>query len=280
MELTDKIHIFQIDFDIEIGPDRKIPRFVNVLLVIGKKITLIDTGVKSSAQKIFTYISNCGRNYKEIDSIILSHAHPDHIGSAAEITELTHCKVAAYEDDVPWIENIQLQNKMRPVPGFLKLVDRPVIVDRKLKDKQVMKADENITMEIIHSPGHSRGSISIFFKEDKILFTADAIPLKNDIPNYDSYPDLMNSLLRIKNNKDFSMLLTSWTPPLNTLPDIENLIGEGEQYMRRIDEVVKSSYAGDDEEPLSRCKTAVEKLGLPPYLVNPIVDKAFRSHLK
>lgn len=45
-----------------------------------------------------------------------------------------------------------------------------------------------------------------------------------------------------------------------------------------IDAVVKACYK-TDTEGLENCQAVVEKLGLPPFLVNPIVDKAFRSHL-
>lgn len=89
------------------------------------------------------------------------------------------------------------------------MVNRSVKVDKLLEDKQLINIDKDITIEIIHSPGHSKGSINILFKENNILFTADSIPLKNDIPNYDSYPDLMNSLEGIKKRNDFSILLTS-----------------------------------------------------------------------
>ncbi len=134
---------------------------------------------------------------------------------------MTNCEVLAHRGEIDWIENIEIQNKERPVPGFFNLADRSVKVDKLLEDKQLINIDKDITIEIIHSPGHSKGSINILFKEDNILFTADSIPLKNDIPNYDSYPDLMNSLEGINERNDFSILLTSWTPPLMDGPEIE-----------------------------------------------------------
>jgi len=85
MKLTEKIHILKIDFEIAINPEKKIPRFVNVLIILGEKITVIDTGVKGSEKSIFAYIQAQSREITEIDRIILSHSHPDHIGSAARI---------------------------------------------------------------------------------------------------------------------------------------------------------------------------------------------------
>jgi glyoxylase-like metal-dependent hydrolase (beta-lactamase superfamily II) len=280
MELTEKLHLLKIDFEIAISTEKKLPRFVNVLIIFGDRITLIDTGVKGSEEKIFAYIEENGRNLSEIGTIILSHSHPDHIGSAARIKELTGCEVFAHRGDSAWIENIETQNEERPVPGFFNLVDRPVKVDRLLSGGQILKADDDVTLKIIHAPGHSKGSLNILFIEDRILFTADSIPLKNDIPNYDNYFALMKSLREIKTNGDYDMLLTSWTPPLTNSLEIKTLIDEGEHYMLRLDETVKKTYAGKESEPLLFCRTTLQQLGLPPFLVGPVVDKAFRSHLK
>ena len=280
MKLTDKIHLLQIDFEIALSPEKKIPRFVNVLFVFGDKITLIDTGVKGSERSIFDYIQGQNREVAEIDRIILSHSHPDHIGSAAKIKELTDCKVLSHRLEKEWIENIDLQNNQRPVPGFYNLVDKPVLVDEFITDNQIIKIQDGMTLQFIKSSGHSKGSINVLFQEDKLLFTADSIPLKNDIPNYDNYLELMESLARIKKNSGFDILLTSWTPPLMDKNKIDELIQEGEEYMKRIDSAVKENYQDRSIDSLDNCKKTVELLGLPPFLVNPIVDKAFKSHLK
>jgi glyoxylase-like metal-dependent hydrolase (beta-lactamase superfamily II) len=224
MKLTDKIHLLQIDFEITLSSEKKIPRFVNVILILGNRITLIDTGVKGSEKIIFEYIKGQNRDYSEIDTVILSHSHPDHIGSVATIKELTNCKVLSHELEKDWIEDIDLQNKQRPVPGFYNLVDKSVIVDGLISDKQRMSIEDGLSIRFIKSAGHSKGLLNILFEEDKILFTADSIPLKNDIPNYDNYSDLMLSLEEIKKNTGFITLLTSWTPPLNDKNEIEKLI--------------------------------------------------------
>jgi len=43
MKLTDKIHLLKIDFVITLGPEIKLSRFVNALLIFDDKITLIDS---------------------------------------------------------------------------------------------------------------------------------------------------------------------------------------------------------------------------------------------
>ncbi len=280
MRLTNKIHVLQIDFEITLSPGKKLQRFVNVILILGDKITLIDTGVKGSEILIFDYLKKQNRDFSEIDTIILSHSHPDHIGSVARIKELTCCKVFAHESEKEWIENIDLQNSQRPVPGFYNLVDKSVVIDEFVTNNQTMVLQEGLTLRLMEASGHSKGSLNILFEEDKILFTADSIPLKNDIPNYDNYQELMKSLDRIKKQTDLQVLLTSWTPPLTDKNEIEKLLSDGEEYMRYIDCVVKDCYTDKCTDSMDCCKMAVDKLGLPPFLVIPIVDSAFKSHLK
>jgi hydroxyacylglutathione hydrolase len=280
MEITSNIHQLKIDFNIQLSPEKILPRFVNVIIVFGEKITLIDTGVKGSEEKIFNYIEEQGRSVSEIESVILSHSHPDHIGSAAQIKELTWCKILAHEAERSWIENIAIQEKERPVPGMRSLVDRSVIIDEYLTDKQIVILGDRITAEVIHTPGHSAGMLTLLFPEDEVLFTGDAIPLKNDIPNYDNYLQLMASLNTIRNNREYKTLLTSWTPAYTNKQEIAKLIAEGEVYLKQIDKAVKENYTGEESQPLDQCRKTVAQIGLPPFLVNAIVDRAFRSHFE
>ncbi|HOO90890.1 MAG TPA: MBL fold metallo-hydrolase [Syntrophales bacterium] len=278
MKITGKIHLVRSDFTIQLNPQMKIERFVNSVIVFGDKILLIDTGTKGNADHIFSYIQGNGRDISDLDTVILSHSHPDHIGSAAEIKRRTGCTILAHEGERDWIEDIEAQVKARPVPAFFDLVDESVTIDGFLEHGQMLAVDEDVSLSIIHSPGHSKGSINILFPEDRILFTADSIPVKNDIPTYDDFHDLMNSLQSIKTNRDYSVLLTSWTPPLIDRGEIESLLDDAERYLKALDEAVREIYTGKESEALEWCRNVVSRLELPPFYVNPIVDKAFRGH--
>jgi hydroxyacylglutathione hydrolase len=280
MNLTSKIHLLKHPFEIKFPGGQKLPRFVYSIVILGREITLIDSGVKDSYNFIFDYIEKQGRKPSEITKLILSHSHPDHIGSASKIKELAKCKVMAHYDEKDWIEHIDLQCKNRPVPGFYDLVDLSVKIDEYVEHNQLLKVDENITLKITHSPGHSKGSINILFIEDKLFFTADSIPLKNDIPNYDNYFDLMGSLVQIKLNKEYKTLISSWTDPLFEKENIEELIAEGEEYLKKIDNLVNIYYSQKVEKPFESCQKVIDALKLPSIFANPIVERAFRTHLE
>ncbi|MBN1119278.1 MAG: MBL fold metallo-hydrolase [Bacteroidales bacterium] len=278
MKITRKIHALRHDFKIHLPGGQKLDRWVYSYIVFGDYITLIDTGLKMSYKKIYAYIESQGRHHHEIDKIILSHSHPDHMGSAQKIKKDTGCVVFAHETELDWIENIEIQFNSRPVPGFFDLVDRSVEVDVLLEEGDKISPSGFGEMRIIHTPGHSPGSISILFPRQKIFFTGDTIPVKGDVPNYLDYKELMGSIQRIKSLK-IKVLLTSWQEPLKADKEIQNFISEGEEYLKSIDKAVKLHYKDIDNLSLTNCRKVVSELELPALCINPIVNKAFCSHL-
>jgi hypothetical protein len=60
---------------------------------------------------------------------------------------------------------------------------------------------------------------------------------------------------------------------------LNELINDGELYINQIDEAVRLFYISENPGDLSACQSTIDHLGLPQFMVNPIVDKAFRSHI-
>jgi hydroxyacylglutathione hydrolase len=233
MKITDGIHLIKHPFLISVSPEKNLGRFVYSVVLFGEEITLIDSGVKGSSETLFGYIHENGRSEDEIKTLILSHSHPDHLGSAADIKARTGCRVMAHSAEKEWIENIDLQNQQRPVPGFYTLVDRPVKIDQLLADGDETREGSNLDIRVLHTLGHSAGSLSFFFPIQKILFTADAVPLSDDIPNYDNYFDLKDSLNKIRKITHAEILLSSWAEPVHGQKAITELIDSGELYLEK-----------------------------------------------
>jgi glyoxylase-like metal-dependent hydrolase (beta-lactamase superfamily II) len=193
MQITKHVHAIKIPFQVktELGI---LERFVYSYLIAGKQICLIDSGIVSSEDVIFDYIEKIGLNPGDISLLILTHSHPDHIGSAKSIKKKSGCKVLAHPNEKSWIEDVDLQERERPVPNFHSLVDGSVKVDEILENGDVLNLGENISLKIIHTPGHSEGSISLLIPEEGVLFTGDVIPIKGDLPIYDDAMNLFNLL--------------------------------------------------------------------------------------
>src|SRR5512137_387093 len=138
MKITDRIHALKIPFQITDPSGISIPRFVYVYMIYGQEITLIDSGIASSEGVILDYLRATSRKPEEISRLILTHAHPDHMGAAQAVKEISGCSVAAHSADRDWIENPDRQLADRPVPGFWSLVKGPVQVDEVLQEGDIL----------------------------------------------------------------------------------------------------------------------------------------------
>jgi len=279
MKITDHIHALKIPFQITDPSGRSLPRFVYVYMIYGREITLIDSGVASSEKIISEYLRNTGRNPEEISLMILTHGHPDHIGAAQAIKEISGCSVAAHGADRVWIENPDQQLKDRPVPGFYSLVKGSVRVDRILNEGDVLYLEPEMHLEVLHTPGHSPGSISLWMQEEGVLFSGDAITLAGEMPIYDDIKSSMASIQRLKAIEGINLLLSAWDEPRQG-EDAYRIMDQGLDYLQRIHRsVIRAAERKGSDNQMEICSEAVRELGLPEMMANPLVCRSFLSSL-
>ena len=279
MQITEHIHALKIPFKIPVGPGRELQRFVYVYLILGPEICLIDSGVKNADALFFDYLKNLGRKPREISLLLLTHAHPDHIGSARAIKEATGCRIAAHPDARVWIEDVEQQFKERPVPGFHELVGGSASVDRDLQDGAFIDLGP-VTLEVVHTPGHARGSIAFYCKEEGVLFSGDAIPQANGLPIYESAATTAASIKKLKAIKSIKYLLSSWSDPVEG-SSAYSMMDDGLRYLQRIHGSIRDMAAKTGaDDPMELCARMVKVLGLPEVAVNPLIARSFISHLR
>jgi len=143
------------------------------LLIEGDELTVIDTGTAGNAKKIVDYVQKIGRKPSSVSTIVLTHCHMDHAGSVKELKELTGAKVAVHEEDADYVSGKKPMPKpknvlFRAVSSFIKLT--PVEPDITLKNN-----DKIGELTVIHTPGHTLGSIALFDEGKKALFTGDTL---------------------------------------------------------------------------------------------------------
>ena len=279
MQLTPYIHALRIPFEIPVAPGVKVDRFVNCYLATGKEIVLIDTGVAGSERVIFEYIRTIGRKPEEISEILLTHAHPDHIGAARAIKEATGCGIAAHPVEVPWIEDPSLQERERPVPGFRNLVGGGVKVDRILADGDSLAIEGAGTLWVFHTPGHSGGSVSFLMPDGMALFCGDAVPVPGEIPIYEDPVASVTSLNRLKNIGNLRLLLSSWDRPRKN-GGIDRAIDGGIGCIERIGREVAGIMREDRTlGPAAITARILARIGLPPTAANPLVVRTILAHM-
>ncbi|MCX6674288.1 MAG: DUF6009 family protein [Methanothrix sp.] len=279
MQITNHIHALRIPFQITDQSGLKIPRFVYAFLIYGEKICLIDSGVAGSEKIILDYLNATGRSPEEISTLILTHSHPDHIGAAAAMKRISGCVVAAHAAEKAWIEDVDLQAKERPVPGFHTLVGGSVQVERTLQDGDVLHLEGGLALQVLHTPGHSPGSISLWLAEDGALFSADAVPIAGDMPIYQDIRASVRSIERLAFIPEIKLLLAAWDEPREG-GDAYRIMAEGRQYLKRIHStVLRVAGANPGISLMDLCRRTLEQLGLPQIMANPLVAASFQASM-
>ena len=145
------------------------------------RLTLIDTGLADSSDKIFAVIGKIGRKPEDLKQIFITHHHHDHTGSLAEVIERSNAQVFAHKIEAPVIRGDQpphkpdantLRSILRPIMGSALETAAPARVDRELEEGD--EVDIGGGAKVLHVPGHTMGSVALFIPKHKILFAGDA----------------------------------------------------------------------------------------------------------
>jgi glyoxylase-like metal-dependent hydrolase (beta-lactamase superfamily II) len=278
MKITEQLHALRIPFRISLGPGRHLDRFVYVYLVMSEDITLIDSGVAGSESTIFSYIESQGRRPDEIARLILTHAHPDHMGAACTIVQATGCEVWLHPAEHAWAQDVQVQKQQRPVPGFDTLVAGSVLIDHDLADGQDIELGGDLRATVVHTPGHSPGSVSLLLEPGGVVISGDAIPQPGELPIYDDAAASVRSVQRLQAASGVHVLLSSWDSPRHG-DEVARALHAGLGCLHTIDRAVHACAAGAGADAMALCQAVVAQLGLPAFAVNPLVARSFVSHL-
>lgn len=115
-------------------------------------------------------------NNLKVKYIINTHGHMDHIGANAKIKEITGAKILIHEDD----RNL-LTSPIKNLAIFWGRMTKSPPADKLLKDGEIISLG-NLKIKVIHTPGHTRGSICLLVENR--LFSGDTL-LKNTMGRTD-----------------------------------------------------------------------------------------------
>ena len=131
---------------------RVITDFVNAyMLVRGKEIAIVDTGLPNNGTKFAATIKTAGLGWEAVGHVLLTHYHPDHVGSMGEVLAAApQARVYAGAADLPQITS-------------------PRIIT------PVTDGEEVFGLQIIATPGHTPGHISVLDPVGSLLVVGDAM---------------------------------------------------------------------------------------------------------
>ncbi len=127
----------------------------------------------------------------KIKYIINTHGHFDHVGADGELKASLGALIAVHRKDSELLKDASehavifgVKTPKQPAPDIL------------LEGKEVFKAG-TLSLEVIHTPGHTGGGVCLYAKKEGLLFTGDTL-FAGSVGRTDlqggSYEDLMNSI--------------------------------------------------------------------------------------
>ena len=139
----------------------------NSYFIVGDVPTLIDTGHKHCVKSLISLLERDGLDPKKIKLIINTHAHPDHF-EGNQVLIGNGAMIAIHKEEDIFLRG--LGGRMYKMFG-LELPESKIEFYLKDGDLKLGKHE----LQIYHTPGHSPGSISIYWPEKKALITGDVV---------------------------------------------------------------------------------------------------------
>ena len=147
----------------------------NVYLIdCGGESVLIDAGAGLGIKRILENVKRDGFDPMAIKTAVLTHCHFDHIGGAQELKQLTGCKLVAHKDDSGSITSLD-ERVLVDMAKTRGIIFKAPSLDLVLEANDYLDVGET-HLQIIHTPGHTPGCISILMTEKdgkKAIFTGD-----------------------------------------------------------------------------------------------------------
>ena len=220
--------------------------------------------------------------WHDIRQIVLTHMHPDHMGMATRILELTGAELAMHRAEfehlnlvtggnrrIPWLQEAYLQSGV-PQSLEIKMEEHFAVIRenfRPLNPARLFTGGEKLEtalgpLEIVWTSGHSPGHICLYSREHKLLFSGDQI-LENITPNIAWHP-----------NRD---MLAEFLESLQTLAalDVDIILpSHGEPFSGH-----RSWIAATTGHHQERCDEMVALLGQSPLTAHQMVGEMWRKRL-
>ena len=144
----------------------------NSYVIREEGVILVDAGFPGKGEELQKRLQELSIAPRDVGLLLMTHGHWDHVGSADEIKKVTGCEVAINRREKDWLER-----GLKPMPPgitpwgkifavllkmYVPFVNfSPASVDVVLEDRDYSLESYGIHGKVVHTPGHSSGSMSL-----------------------------------------------------------------------------------------------------------------------
>lgn len=168
---------------IDVGtiPDSASGLAPNVYLIRdNKEAILIDSGFGSD-ESFEAQLHFLNTQSLDLQHIVLTHHHPDHLGGAERLRQATGACVSMHLQEQLFLykqNTSKIGDRSTPNLDRTARFQEPsakATIDRWLLDGDTISVNE-LTLQVVHSPGHTLGSICLYLPQERAMFTGDTVP--------------------------------------------------------------------------------------------------------
>jgi glyoxylase-like metal-dependent hydrolase (beta-lactamase superfamily II) len=146
-------------------------------------LTIIDSGLPHSEKKILAFVARLGKSAQDVKRIIVTHGDLDHVGGLAALQKATGARTYASPIEAEFIAQGKSPREIKP-QGFslqrmLITLMRPFFKATPFQVHETLKEGQTLPvlggLQVIETPGHTSGHISLFSPSTGVLFCGDSI---------------------------------------------------------------------------------------------------------
>ncbi|WP_265108068.1 MBL fold metallo-hydrolase [Halosolutus halophilus] len=152
-------------------------------------LVLIDVGPQRAVDSLEVHLQNLGYALTDVWLIVCTHHDGDHVGGLTAVLDRVDAVVATHRDEAPYV-----RGDREPIKGDGDRYE-PVEVDIELADGVRIPTLAG-PMEVVATPGHTPGHVSLSFPEDGLLIAGDALVADGAAPLEGPKPEFTADLSR------------------------------------------------------------------------------------
>ena len=155
----------------------------------GGRLTIVDTGVPTSWRSLHDALHRLGRRSADVEAVVLTHAHFDHLGFAEKARRELGVPVYVHENDVPLTRHPWRYDHERPRSWYFATQVRALpMVAAFVRNrawfpapvKQVVRYEAGTlpvpgSPRVVFCPGHTHGHCALHFPDRDVLIAGDAL---------------------------------------------------------------------------------------------------------
>ena len=214
------------------------------------RLTLVDAGFPGHYRTFLKGLASLGRSIKDIEAVLITHAHADHMGFAARVGHEAKAPIFVHQDDLakagrtlqlPWYG--LLSNAWRPYTASMlaQATINGVFTLPSIKEAIGFKDGDVLDVpgrpRVIHIPGHTAGEVAFHLSDRNVLLSGDALVTRDLFTGRGDNPQLPHHLLNDDTQRAHSSLSR-----LREVGQVTLLPGHGKPWVGEISEAIEIAH--------------------------------------